>query len=274
MVKGLSHNALKKKIYLSLFEKRNLRNAAAIHFLVEEEKKDFFQAKLPLRRAIVIPNGLEGGPEDGVVRGFFRQKFGIPSNKKLVLFLGRLHWKKGLDTLIPAFREVIKADRNAVLILAGGDDGYKKSAEELIKKYDIGENVVFTGMILDKEKKAALSESDLFVMPSLFEACSISLLEALSFGLPAIVTEGVGGSLEIQKAQAGLVVKKEAKELSGAILKILDNPDFAKKIGEAGKGLFAQKFLISRVAEEFINSYRELILENAKIDENTKIGYF
>ena len=62
-------------------------------------------------------------------------------NKKIILSLGRINWKKGFDTLIPAFAEVLKEEPNAVLVIAGKDDGYKKEAENLVKKHNLQEKV-------------------------------------------------------------------------------------------------------------------------------------
>ena len=90
---------LKKKIYISLIEKRNLRGAAAIHFTVEAEKDEYLNFNLPLKKSIIIPNGLDlqefKSYEVQLRKIDFREKFGIAADKKIVLFLSRLNWKKG-----------------------------------------------------------------------------------------------------------------------------------------------------------------------------------
>ena len=145
-------SSLKKKIHLFLIAKRDLKNAAAIHFTVEREKEEYLRAGLPLKKAIIIPNGFSSeefnmGTSDvpnidvntrtsDVQKLDFRQKFGINTDKKIVLFLSRLNWKKGLDTLIPAFAEVIKKEPNVVLVLAGPDENnYKKEVESKIENW-------------------------------------------------------------------------------------------------------------------------------------------
>ncbi len=123
-------SSLKKKIYLSLIEKNNLKDAV-IHFTTEDEKIEYLNNGLPLKKSIIIPNGIDIEEfNKNVPPGYFREKFGIPKDKKIVLFLSRLSWKKGLDTLIPAFSEVIKKEPKTVLVLVGGDDeGYKKNVQ-------------------------------------------------------------------------------------------------------------------------------------------------
>lgn len=260
---------LKKKIYLSLVEKRNLAGASTIHFTTEMEKKEYLKAGLPLKKAIVIPNGIDFNDIETLkhenVKTSFRDKFNIQKDKKIVLFLSRLSWKKGLDTLIPAFAEVVKKEPKAVLVLAGPDEeNYKKEIELKIVncKLKIGNEVIFTGMLLGDDKIVAYRESDVFVLPSYAENFGMAVVEAMAAGLPAIIAKGVGISDEVKKAGAGIVIEKDEKQLAEAILKILDNPDLAEKMGEAGRKLAETEFSGEKVAERWIEEYNNLIINN------------
>ncbi|MEW6408112.1 MAG: glycosyltransferase [Patescibacteria group bacterium] len=256
---------LKKRIYINLIEKRNLSGAAAIHFTVEKEKEDYLKTGLLLRKAIVIPNGIDvtksekrktQRDED------FIKKFKIPKRKKIILFLGRLNWIKGLDTLIPAFSEVIKKEPNAVLVLAGPDENnYRKEIELKIEncKLKIGKDVIFTDMLLGDDKIAAYGESDVFVLSSYSENFGMAVAEAMVAGLPVVISKGVGISNEVEKAGAGLVIEKEINQVGEAILKILNNPDLAKKMGEAGRALVEQEFSSEKVAEKWLGEYNKLL---------------
>ena len=284
---------LKKKIYLSLITKRDFKKASAIHFTVEKEKKEYLKAGLPLRKAVVIPNGLD-------IKGYeirneyeytklgnnFRKKFGIHHNAKIVLFLSRLNWKKGLDTLIPAFSEVIKKEPKAVLVLAGGDEkNYKKEIIKMIDEINIETsdvlrtsdvqdinphklaeisinqcfNIIFTGMLIGEEKFAAFRESDVFVLPSYSENFGMAVVEAMAAEKPVVITKGVGISKEVETAGAGLVINKDEKQLAEAILKILENPELAQKMGKNGKKLVETEFSSEKVTENWIKEYKNLI---------------
>lgn len=154
-------SSLKKKIYLNLIEKRNLKDAI-IHFTTEIEKEEYLKAGFPLKNFIIISNGLDIEEfNKKVAPGFFRQKFGISCDKEIVLFLSRLSWKKGLDTLIPAFTKVTEKNSKAILVLAGGDDeGYKKEIEKQIANSKLRSGkVIFTGMIGGDDKIAAYRDS-------------------------------------------------------------------------------------------------------------------
>jgi len=273
----LSRHSLKKKIYLNLIEKKNLKDAA-VHFLVDQEKDDYLKAGLLLKKAIIIPNGFSpeefnAGTSDvpnidvnartsDVQKLDFRQRFGISTDKKIILFLARLHPIKGLDTLIPALAEVIKKEPKAVLVLVGPDENnYKKEIELEIRnwKLEINKDIVFTGMLVGEDKISAYKESDVFVLPSYSENFGMAVVEAMCFGLPVIITKNVGISLRVEKAGAGIVIEKDEKQLAEAILKILNNPNLGKEMGEKGKKLIETEFSSEKVAERWIEEYKSLI---------------
>ena len=283
MDEPLKHHSPKKWLYVSLFEKRNLKNASAIHFLIEQEKEDYLKTGLPLKRAIIIPNSLDiedyeirNQYENTKLRKGFREKFGISPDKKVILFLSRLNWIKGLDTLIPAFAGVIKKKRDCVLVLAGPDEkGYKKEIIKMINNCHLtyadfsphssafspreSASCIFTGMLVGEDKSAVFRESDVFVLPSYSEAFSMAILEAIFFKLPVIITKNSALAEIVIKSGAAIVIEKDEKQLAEAILKILDNPDLAKKMGEAGKQLVKTEFSSEKVAEKWIEEYRNLI---------------
>lgn len=261
MLAPLMKKFLKKKFYLALLEERNLTHASAIHFTSDLERKEYGDLGLPCKSALVIPNGL-GEEELGIEApaGLFRSKFNIARDRKIVLFLSRISWKKGLDTLIPAFALVKKDYPEAVLVIAGGDDeGYKENVQLLITNYQLQDSVIFTDMLLGKEKTAAYKDSDVFVLPSYSENFGQVVLEAMHFGLPVVLTPGVGVAHRVEQAGAGLVVKKEKEQLKEAILRILQNKSLASKMGEQGRKLIQEEFSWPEIAGQFIKAYNNLI---------------
>jgi glycosyltransferase involved in cell wall biosynthesis len=275
--KGFFKN-LKKRFYISLIEKKNLANAAAIHFTCEKERDEYLASSLPLKKAIIIPNGFSpeefnAGTSDvpnidvnartsDVQKLDFRQRFGISTDKKIILFLARLHPIKGLDTLIPSFAEVLKKEPNAILVLAGPDEkNYKKEIELEIRnwKLEINKDIVFAGMLVGEDKISALQESDVFVLPSYSECLPMAVVEAMSFSLPVVITKNVGISPSVEKAGAGIVIDKDEKQLAEAILKILNNSKLAKEMGERGRKLVEAEFSAEKAAERWIEEYSKLL---------------
>ncbi len=255
-----------KKIYLRLIEWRPLRDASAVHFTAAKEKDEYIAHRFPLRREIVLPNGLDPDVESpDQVRRSLRDKFEIPQEKKIILFLSRLNWKKGLDTLIPAFAAVHQEDPDTILVLAGGDDeGYGAWIRSQITNHglQIGVDVIFTGMLVHS-KSVSFKESSVFVLPSYSENFGMAVVEAMHAGLPVVVTDGVAIAPSILKAGAGIVVKKDVGEVSQALLRVLKDPAGARAMGERGRCLVDEEFLMPAIAEKFKDEYQKLISQHA-----------
>ena len=252
----------KKWLYLNLVEKKNLAGAAAIHFTAEAEKKEYLAAGLPLKSSFIIPNGIEldefGGKS---ALKFSREKFGISPDRKIVLSLSRLNWKKGFDTLIPAFRRVLAEEPKAILVIAGGnEDDYEKQIRGFMAKNDLknGKDVVFTGMLMGDEKTAIFGESSVFVLPSYSENFGMAVVEGI-VSTAVIITPEVGISPYVEKYGAGMVIEKDEKKFAEAILKVLKNPDLKKQFKAKGREMIQKEFSMDKVAEAMLAEYNKIL---------------
>jgi glycosyltransferase involved in cell wall biosynthesis len=252
-------SAIKKQLYIKLFERRNLTRADAIHFTVPKEKEEYLSYHLPLKKSIIIPNALDLSKFPEEPDASCRKKFKSAERKRIVLFLGRISWKKGLDTLIPAFKEVIAREPDTILVIAGGDDeGYKKKVDALIETHKLKKHIIFTGMVEGSDKFSLYKESDVFVLPSYSENFGMSVVEAMYYELPVVVTDEVGVANYVKEAGAGLIIKKETSALANAIIKILKNPHTKEKMGQAGKKLVKDTFESDKIIEQWVECYEEL----------------
>jgi glycosyltransferase involved in cell wall biosynthesis len=252
-------SSLKKSLYIYFLERDNLRKATGVHFTTGMEREEYEAAGLPLRRAITIPNGLDpeslpaGDPTE------FRKRFGIAADKKIILFLGRINWKKGLDTLIPAFAKVSRELPEAVLVLAGGDEeGYKSVVEKMAADNGVGNRIVFAGELNRKDASSAYRSASMFVLSSYAENFAITVAEAMYFGVPVVVTEGVGLASLVRQHEAGLVTRKDDVQFAAAMIELLRDPRAAGAMGERGKAL-AASFSYEKVAQDFLSAYKEII---------------
>jgi glycosyltransferase involved in cell wall biosynthesis len=251
---------LKKRIYTELIEKKALKSAAAIHFTAEAEKEEYIKEGLPLNRAIVSPNGVDDDSFGQIPeRGAFRRKFGF-RKEKLVLFLGRISWKKGFDTLVPAMVQVSKEIADALLVVAGGDDeGYQKEVENMAKEHGILNKLRFLGMLLGGDKNSALQDADIFVLPSYSENFGNAVVEAMYFGLPVILTPGVAIAEEIAEAGAGMVVPKDYIKLAEAMKLTLLNTEIRQNMAENGKKLVKMRFFWPEIAKNLLLAYKSIL---------------
>jgi glycosyltransferase involved in cell wall biosynthesis len=179
--------------------------------------------------------------------------------KKVILFLGRIHPKKGLDILAEAFGKIIRKQHNASLLIVGPDsDSYRSKIEKILAREGVLDKAIFTGTLTGNHKLAALSRADIFVLPSHSEGFSMSILEAMGCGLPVVITKQCHFP-EVEQMQAGKIIDGDATELSEIIMELLNNPQLCRKMGKAGQKLVRDKYTWDEVADKMIGVYEEIL---------------
>jgi glycosyltransferase involved in cell wall biosynthesis len=178
-----------------------------------------------------------------------------PSDKKKVLFLGRLHEIKGLDLLIEAFSLV--TEKNVILQIAGNDDGYEETAKELAK--DI-HSIEFLGPVYGRDKLQLFANADLFVVPSRYESWGITFLEALACGTPVLMADTCAASSQLP-IPCGKVSHRNSSDFAYAMDGMLRDsrysPDF--ELGIKSRKLWASQFDWAIIAERIIGIYKEVL---------------
>src|SRR5262249_35811265 len=152
----------KKAIFDLWFQDRMLRRAAALHYTAADELRlaEPFAQGAP---GIVVPNGLELADYAALPpRGSFRRRHPELGERPVVLFLGRLTFKKGLDILAAAFARLLARVPDAWLVIAGPDGGYRAATEGFVERAGIRGRTLFTGLLQGEAKLAALADADLF----------------------------------------------------------------------------------------------------------------
>tara|TARA_Y100000741_G_scaffold364082_1_gene354011 strand:+ start:9605 stop:10708 length:1104 start_codon:yes stop_codon:yes gene_type:complete len=233
---------IKKKIFFNLIEKNICNNAKYIHALTKYEEEDILSL-CPDAKTQVIPNGV--GKALKAKEAFkIKNELKINKSSKIILFLGRLHKDKGLDLLIRAFKKI--EDRDWILIIAGPDEhGYRQ-------KYKNIKNTIFTGLV-DGNIKASLYEvSDVFILPSYGEGFSMSLLEAMSYKKPLIISKFCYFS-DIEKHKAGLIIELNENEIIKSLYKILDDDNLKNEMSNNSfqlvKKKYDNKFIFKKITE-------------------------
>jgi glycosyltransferase involved in cell wall biosynthesis len=250
-----SRHWLRKAIYVHLIERRNWNKADAIHYTSSEEM--LLAAPLKIRApGCVIPLGVDLAEFQRLPKiGNFRARFGL-ENKPLVVFLGRITQKKGIDLLIQAFAVVTTLVPSAQLVLAGPEDPkYGMQVRRWLKQAGVQQKTTMTGMLVGREKLELLVDTDVWALPSYTENFGMAVVEAMACGVPVVITDRVNIHRDISEAGAGLVVGTDALALARALTKILLNRNLGSQLGEAGKELVASRFTWDRAAAELRNLY-------------------
>ncbi len=249
-----------KRFYIKLIESYNIKGAAAIHLASEYEKKRFLSLGFDLP-AVVVPRGIFLKEYDKVLAGKSLQIiYPRLKGKKIILFLGRIHPKKGLQKLGLAFKEIIKQEEDVYLIVAGdGQKEYVKKIKLFYEKLGLSKKTIFTGMLLGKDKLSAFYSSDIFVLPSYGENFGIAVLEAMACKRPVIISNKVGLYPDVDEYTAGVVIDNKVMDIKRAMQDIINNRKLKGEMAQKGKNLAQDKFNIGKVTNRMIKVYQDII---------------
>ncbi len=208
---SLGIRALKKRAYLRMVESRTIRGAAGVLFTTDDER-DLAVAQIgPVPNPGVVGLGADTPPASrDVLQARFRSEHPDLADKKLIIFLGRLHPKKRPDAIIRAMPAIRAEIPDAALLLVGvGQEDYVDGLKKLASNLELSASVHFLGHLTGGEKWSALAASRVFALPSLQENFAIAVAEALQAGVPALITERINIWREIVGAGAGVVLQEE-----------------------------------------------------------------
>lgn len=255
---ALKHKGLKKRAYLAWTGKRLMAGAAAVQALAPKEAVDVIAA-VPGARVITIPNGVSQAELDApLIAGLFWERFPSLIEKRLILFLSRVHQKKGLDVLAAAFGAVHREFPEAHVVVAGPDDGYEATARRLFAEAGCSESVSFVGMLDGALKRAALAAAEIYVLPSYSEGFSMSVLEAMAAAKPCVITHGCNFP-EAATAGAAHVVAAESEPIGNALLACLRSPGDAKQMGVMARQFVRTHYTWEIVATDLAAVYQGIV---------------
>jgi len=272
---SLKQKSLRKSLFWSLVAKRMMADAATIHYTAQAEF-DRVKDSLGLTHGNVVPLGI--GSSDSVLGP--QASPPAPSNHSpcwaqgqaetpavpalrgpYILFLSRLHPKKGLDVLIKAFVAVQKHQEFSEwgLVIAGdGDAAYVSSLKQLVSSNSADGFVRFIGWVSGDEKRDVLRKASLLVLPSSQENFGLCVLEALAERVPVVVSRDVNLANDIADAGAGWISAIDVASLQKTISEAMAHEEQRLSRGLAGK-LFSKNFSWERIAEELEKMYLAII---------------
>lgn len=236
MFRPIIRNLILKNVYHFAFGKALLRSARFLIATSQQEKNEMVEGGIAPQRIIVRRNGVDG-PSAIPARGAFRKRFGIASDTRVVLYLGRLESKKSPELLVRAFATWRGKSENSsasLLVIAGPEHerGYIDRLKSLASSLGIREEIKFTGPLYDDVKWSAYRDADVFILPSQNENFGNSAAEAIACGTPAIVTDRCGIAPYIAQ-RTGLVVSHDEEAVARALDDILSRPEVAARFRSA-----------------------------------------
>jgi len=254
----LARNPLKKKLGLSMYLRQNLDRANGIIVNSQSEALHVEDVKVAKEKILVIPNGINI-PEIVMTKEEAKKAMGIQAGKPVLLYLGRLHPKKGLHFLLQAIAALPEKSRNFTLVVAGefSDDNYRTLIDGLIQENKLQDMVKFTGHIYGEEKERHFCAADCFILPSQSEGLPNAVLEAMAHELPVIITTGCNIP-EVNDYKAGLVVDLTVENLTNALAWFVSDKDKVREAARNAKFFIKEKFSPAKTIE----AYKEIIFNN------------
>ena len=251
---SLSQKRWKKRLALALGWRTVLNRAAALHLLNEDESR--LVAGLGLTAPVeIIPIGVPLEEIDQGRPGAFAARHPALAGHPYVLFVSRLHFKKGLDYLADAFRLVADRHPDARLVVVGPDGGARADFEGRVKAAGLSGRVHVLGPVSTRDKWDALAGAACFCLPSRQEGFSMAILEALAARVPAVISEACHFP-EVGEHGAGEVVPLDAAAVAAALDRALSDPDRRREMGAAGRRLVEERYTWARVAETSLDVYQ------------------
>lgn len=250
---ALQNKRWKKEIYSRLIQRPVLRRAHCLHALTQTEAEDYrrYGMQTPV---FVIPNAVEipGQADPALIRQLYPEL----KDKCLVLFLGRIHYKKGLELLCQAWAGICRRFDDVHLVLAGPDfEGTLPRITSLASDLGISDRMTFTGMLRGEQKWSALAAAGLFVLPSYSEGFSIAILEALGMAKPVIVTRQCNFP-EIASRGCGWVIDPDAAQLESSLAEALMTPRRTlAAMGSEGRRLVRERYSWDAVGRQMADAY-------------------
>ncbi|BAY60598.1 hypothetical protein NIES22_06570 [Calothrix brevissima NIES-22] len=256
---SLQQSTRKKQIYLQLIEKDNLNYSQYIHFTSEQEQQEASRLRLN-SPSFILPHGLTIANNIPNARQRLREHLKLPIDEPVILFLSRLHPKKGLDYLIPALTKL--SNYRFTLVLAGsGSPEYETEVKSLLVSHGIQNRTHFTGFVNGEIKELLMQGADLFALTSYSENFGVAVMEALAAGLPVVLTPGVAVADMVAKERLGYVAELNIDAIASAIQEVFDYPQQAKKMGDRACQFILENYTWELVGSKLISSY-QIILNN------------
>ena len=228
--------------------RRVLRDAHRIFHLTPREQREVAQVARGPVNLMELHNGMPVSPALRVPRD---------DDACRVLFLARLQERKRPLAFVAAARALAERFPRAVFTLVGPDEGQGDAVRHAIEDSGLGERLTWAGAVDSAGAARWMNDSDLYVLPSVNEPYPMSVLEAMSTGLPVVVTDTCGLAETVRRTGSGTVVDDSQQHLEAALAELLADPQLRRRRGEAARETIAREYGMDAVLERLLEAYQD-----------------
>lgn len=247
-------------VYDALFTNRTVRNAGVCLAQTHHEREVYRTFGVRDERIRLTPLAADGRrflnlPE----RGSFRRQLNLGSRQRIVLFVGRVHPLKGLDTLVSSFRLMHDEEPEARLVVVGKDDGYLQRLRTQVYELGLANEVIFPGPLYKEDVLRAYVDADVFALtPSHFEETTLAGLEACFCGTQAVVTRQADIPY-LEDHGAGAVVRDDPEEIASALLEAISSDEIIAVRGRAARAMAYSRFDWKVLVPHYLEAYQQAV---------------
>jgi len=254
---------ISKLVLDGLVSSRIFKNALKVIALSGVEAEQYKRMGVSEEKIAIIPNGIDLS-EYAVLppKGRFKKKFGIPEDKKIILYLGRIHKIKGIDFLVKAYANLIKKMnyKDVILVIAGPDDGYLKEVKESTAALGVWDSVMFTGFLSEKDKIGAYVDANVVVNVEPLNVYGLVPLEVAACGTPVIISKGNAIKDVVHEGKFGFSVKYgDISELAETMSKMLVNDGLQREMGRNGRKFIFENYNWANIITKLEKVYEEVV---------------
>ena len=254
---SMTQRAMKKRLYMRLWGRRFLDNAACVHCTAEAElaqsRRWFDNPATAVLPYLVELTAFARLPGPGLATPL------IPAgmrDRPKVLFLSRLHEQKGIDILIRAAAALRDSGASFTLLIAGnGEPGYERRLYEMVEQLNLRDRVVFLGLVTGEQKVSLYQSADVFVLPTRHENFGLVLTEAMACGTPVVTTKGTDIWSELQSA-GGVIAENTPEGIAAAVRGIFQKPQELAALGQRGRAWVFETLAVEPLAQRYEGMYR------------------
>lgn len=254
-----NRHRFRKRIVEVLFQDSVTRDATLIHYTSKQEQ-ELAQPYVFGRPGMVVPLGVDLTRFDNMPsREAFRARHPETRGKRIVLFLSRVSFKKGLELLIPAFAEATESRDDMHLVIAGPDDGFEAQARALVQQNGIEDRTTFTGHLDAERVIEALAAADVFALPSHTENFGIAAAEAIAAGVPSILSDQIQIAPPAEADGACISLSRDQEMWTDEILRLLSNTVEASEMSRRARAHAKATYSWDAIALRLVAMYETAI---------------
>jgi glycosyltransferase involved in cell wall biosynthesis len=254
---SLQQSQLRKQIYLNVIERSNLLHSKSLHFTAQQEQEEFYKLGLNIPN-FILPHGVQIPTLMPDAQTGVRKILQIPDHRPIILFMSRIHPKKGLEYLIPALGK-LKEYNFAFAIAGSGEPDYVNQIKDLLVTHGISDRTHLVGFVKGETKNLYLQGADLFALTSYSENFGIAVIEALASGTPVLITDGVAIAPMVQEYAIGYVTKLDIEAIAFTLENFLQNVDKTVHNRQSYQQIISENYSWQSISSQLTKIYQAIV---------------